>query len=158
MQNHYSLAYREEEREMNAYCNFAGIGIIPWGPLAAGKLARPYNAEATTRADATKSYPWYKPDEEWQGEIVNRVEKLAKEKGWTMAQVALAWIGDKVTSPIVGFSSVSHVAFRFSRMIRRKRRLSASKRLSFPVTNLLTKRSNCLRSRKSSVDYSNGLF
>jgi aryl-alcohol dehydrogenase-like predicted oxidoreductase len=48
---------------------------------------------------------------EWDNEIVRRVEKVAKEKGWSMAQVSLAWINEKVTSPIVGFSSVSDLSF-----------------------------------------------
>jgi aryl-alcohol dehydrogenase-like predicted oxidoreductase len=62
MQNHYSLTYREEEREMNAYCNFAGIGLIPWGPLHGGQLARPYKQseeQPTTRGTAEKTMPWY---------------------------------------------------------------------------------------------------
>jgi aryl-alcohol dehydrogenase-like predicted oxidoreductase len=50
MQNHYSLLYREEEREMNAYCDFAGIGLIPWGPLDGGRLARPLT-QSTTRSE-----------------------------------------------------------------------------------------------------------
>jgi aryl-alcohol dehydrogenase-like predicted oxidoreductase len=102
MQNQYSLTYREEEREMNAYCNFAGIGIIPWGPLNGGILARPADASKTTRAESAN-----KQLKEHQTEIINRVGKISKDKGWKMSQVALAWIGEKVTSPIVGFSSVS---------------------------------------------------
>jgi aryl-alcohol dehydrogenase-like predicted oxidoreductase len=107
MQNTYSLTYREEEREMNAYCKFAGIGLIPWGPLNAGQLARPLGSGDTTRSEATKGR--VAPPPEWQNEIVRRVEKLSKDKGWVMSQVALAWIHEKVTSPIVGFSSVSHL-------------------------------------------------
>lgn len=107
MQNHYSLVYREEEREMNKYCKFAGIGLIPWGPLNGGQLARPFSARAETmRGEGrTKDTP-VSPHEE---EIVNRVEKVAKDKGWKMSQVALAWINEKVTSPIVGFSSVQRM-------------------------------------------------
>jgi aryl-alcohol dehydrogenase-like predicted oxidoreductase len=97
---------REEEREMNKYCDFAGIGLIPWGPLNAGRLARPL-AQDTTRSESTKGTPWAQKTPEWDGEIVDRVEKLAKEKGWKMSQVALAWVNEKVTAPIVGFSSVS---------------------------------------------------
>lgn len=99
--------YREEEREMNAYCNFAGIGIIPWGPLNAGDLARPLGGGDTTRQENTKALPWHRTLAENEQEIVRRVEKIAKAKGWAMSQVALAWISEKVTSPIVGFSSVS---------------------------------------------------
>jgi aryl-alcohol dehydrogenase-like predicted oxidoreductase len=100
------LVRREEEREMNKYCDFAGIGIIPWGPLAAGRLARPLT-ENTTRGEGRKNNKSYEAPPEWDDEIVRRVEKLAGEKGWTMGQVALAWINGKVTSPIVGISSVS---------------------------------------------------
>jgi aryl-alcohol dehydrogenase-like predicted oxidoreductase len=107
MQNQYSLTYREEEREMNAYCNFAGIGLIPWGPLNAGMLARPVDGESTTRAESTKGTPFERKSVEWQNEIINRVEKVSKDKNWKMSQVALAWINEKVASPIVGFSSVS---------------------------------------------------
>jgi aryl-alcohol dehydrogenase-like predicted oxidoreductase len=108
MQNQYSLTYREEEREMNAYCNFHGLGLIPWGPLNAGQLARPLDAQQESeRAKATKGSVFDRKTSEWEDEIVKRVEKTAKEKGWTMGQVAIAWINGKVTSPIVGFSSVS---------------------------------------------------
>jgi aryl-alcohol dehydrogenase-like predicted oxidoreductase len=104
MQNEHSLTYREEEREMNAYCNFTGIGLIPWGPLNGGFLARPVDAQATSRSQGTEK-PFIPRG--WQEEIIRRVEKVANDKGWKMSQVALAWINGKVTSPIVGFSSVS---------------------------------------------------
>jgi aryl-alcohol dehydrogenase-like predicted oxidoreductase len=107
MQNHYSLTYREEEREMNAYCKFAGIGIIPWSPLSMGQLARPLSAQNTSRVESTKGTLLERQPKEWENEIVRRVEQVAKEKGWSMAQVSLAWINEKVTSPIVGFSSVN---------------------------------------------------
>jgi aryl-alcohol dehydrogenase-like predicted oxidoreductase len=113
MQNQYSLTYREEEREMNAYCKFAGIGLIPWGPLNRGQLARPLSAQSTTREESMKHLVPERRIPEWEKEIVRRVEKVAKEKGWSMAQVSLAWINDKVTSPIVGFSSVSNLLFYF---------------------------------------------
>jgi len=110
MQNQYSLTYREEEREMNAYCNFHGLGLIPWGPLNAGQLARPLDAQQETeRAKSAKGSPFERKTSEWEDEIVRRVEKMAKEKGWTMGQVALAWVNGKVTSPIVGFSSVKRM-------------------------------------------------
>jgi len=105
MQNEYSLLYREEEREMNAYCNFNGIGLIPWAPVAGGKLCRPVDGSNTTRSDSSGSSPFSDADKA----IINRVEELAKKKGWTMTQVALAWVGMKVASPIVGMSSVQRV-------------------------------------------------
>jgi aryl-alcohol dehydrogenase-like predicted oxidoreductase len=107
MQNHYSLTYREEEREMNAYCKFAGIGLIPWSPLDSGRLARPLNTEATSRSENAKGTFYEHELAEWEKEIVRRVENISKAKGWSMAQVSLAWINEKVTSPIVGISSVS---------------------------------------------------
>lgn len=85
MQNHYSLLYREEEREMNKLCTYTGVGLIPWGPLNAGRLARPAASHKSTsrsegQGELTKT----------QTEIIGRVEELAKKKGWTMSQVALA--------------------------------------------------------------------
>ena len=120
MQNHYSLLYREEEREMNRYCNLTGVGLIPWGPLARGFLARPLESKeklATTKrseveygnAVVTSSIRYPPPITSADEEIISRVEKLAKEKGWTMSQVAMAWIGKRVTSPIIGFSSVGRL-------------------------------------------------
>ncbi|KZS91915.1 Aldo/keto reductase [Sistotremastrum niveocremeum HHB9708] len=105
MQNHYSLLYREEEREMNAYCNHAGIGLIPWGPLAAGHLARPIGTDETKRIESSKGTPWEKKFSEADKEIIKRVGEIAEKKGWKRGQVALSWIGEKVSSPIVGFSS-----------------------------------------------------
>jgi aryl-alcohol dehydrogenase-like predicted oxidoreductase len=103
-------SYREEEREMNKYCNFAGIGIIPWGPLNSGFLARPVNytngSDRTARDKDAVQTKWQASREAWEIEIANRVQKVAADKGWTMSQVALAWINGKVTSPIIGFSSV----------------------------------------------------
>ena len=104
MQNHYSLAYREEEREMNRFCNDTGVGLIPWGPLAAGILARPYkDVTSTERGKSHTDSPLA------NGEIVKRVEEIAQKRGWKMSQVALAWINKRVTSPIVGFSSVARL-------------------------------------------------
>ena len=91
---------------MNKYCDFAGIGLIPWAPLNSGQLARPLASATTTRGDIWQDmHKWGASSGE--DEIVRRVEKVASDKGWAMTQVALAWIGEKVTSPIVGVSSVS---------------------------------------------------
>ncbi|KAJ3982580.1 NADP-dependent oxidoreductase domain-containing protein [Lentinula detonsa] len=109
MQSEYSLLYREEEREMNAYCNFNGIGLIPWAPVAGGKLCRPVDVNATVRAEEAKSSPSYSPFSDADKTIIGRVEEIAKKKGWTMTQVALAWVNMKVSSPIVGMSSVERV-------------------------------------------------
>ncbi|KAL1673665.1 NADP-dependent oxidoreductase domain-containing protein [Schizophyllum commune] len=110
MQNEYSLLYREEEREMLAYCKYHGIGIIPWSPLAGGLLARPRKSDEanTPRAKLFTSLGLSKADGV-DAEIIKRVEEVAKKRGWTMSQVALAWAQRSVTSPIVGFNSVKRV-------------------------------------------------
>ncbi|VUC30654.1 unnamed protein product [Clonostachys rosea] len=105
MQNRYNLLYREEEREMNKFCTETGVAIVPWGPLAEGKLARPVTAQGTTVRSASGK-------EDLSGatvEIIKRVEELAKRKGWTMSQVTLAWTLRRITSPIIGFSSAERI-------------------------------------------------
>ncbi|KIJ63009.1 hypothetical protein HYDPIDRAFT_176116 [Hydnomerulius pinastri MD-312] len=108
MQDEYSLLYREEEREMLAYCKFNGIGVIPWAPLAAGDLARPVGTE-TVRLNSGKGTIFEKKLSEADKEIVNRVEKLANEKGVKMGQIALTWVGQKIASPIVGVNSIQRL-------------------------------------------------
>ncbi|QHS16295.1 aldo/keto reductase [haloarchaeon 3A1-DGR] len=116
MQNHYNLAYREEEREMLPLCDREGIGVIPWSPLARGFLTRPHEEFLeTTRgkymndgrfADRIDTYRANGGDE-----INDRVAELAAEKGVTMAQIALAWLlhQEPVDAPIVGTTSVEHL-------------------------------------------------
>ncbi len=112
MQNHYSLAYREEEREMLPLCAEKGVGVIPWSPLARGYLTRPHEEfDTTTRAD-TDSYAQEHPYAEGGGQKVNEhVEELAAEEDATMAQIALSWLLHKewVDAPIVGTTSVEHL-------------------------------------------------
>jgi aryl-alcohol dehydrogenase-like predicted oxidoreductase len=110
MQNHYNLLYREEEREMIKYCNATGVGLIPWAPMARGHLARPPSEEPSTvrsKADQKSSMTTGKSEEDRK--ICERVKELAEKKGWKMSHVALAWINKRVTSPIVGFSSVERM-------------------------------------------------
>ncbi|WP_134671479.1 aldo/keto reductase [Halorussus marinus] len=112
MQNHYNLAYREEEREMLPLCENEGIGVIPWSPLARGYLTRPHEEiDATTRGD-TEEHMYEHPYREGGGtEINERVQELAADKGVTMAQIALSWLlhKDWVDAPIVGTTSVEHL-------------------------------------------------
>ncbi|KAH8652048.1 putative aryl-alcohol protein [Xylariales sp. PMI_506] len=104
MQNHYSLLYREEEREMNRYCALTGIGLIPYSPLARGILGRPLSAHGTTpRSEREADVPAE------DAAIVRRVEEVARRRGWSMADVATAWIVAKVASPILGASSIQRV-------------------------------------------------
>lgn len=112
MQNHYSLAYREEEREMLPLCREKNIGVIPWSPLARGYLTRPHKEFETTTRGETDSYAQEHPYAEGGGPAVNeRVEELADEKDATMAQIALSWLLHKewVDAPIVGTTSVQHL-------------------------------------------------
>jgi len=108
MQNHYHLAYREEEREMLPLCDREGIGVVPWSPLAQGYLARPHEEiDTTTRGSSIRR--WH---EKGGGRAINeRVEELAAQEGVTMAQIALAWLLHKewVDAPIVGTTSVEHL-------------------------------------------------
>ncbi|TFK72642.1 Aldo keto reductase [Pluteus cervinus] len=108
MQDEYSLLYREEEREMHAYCKYNGIGIIPWGPLNAGHLARPAGL-VTVRTQASKGTVLDRSSSETDVVIINRVQELAEKRGKTMSQIALAWAATKITSPIVGLSSVKRL-------------------------------------------------
>ena len=111
MQNLYNLAYREEEREMLPLCEKEGIGMIPWSPLGAGYLTRPYEQDDATPRGAHET-ALGRPYREGGGEEINRrVEELADEKGVKMAQIALRWVAGKevVDAPIVGTSSVEHL-------------------------------------------------
>ena len=111
MQNHYSLCYREEEREMNPYCHETGVGLIPWAPLYRGYLARPQaggQGGQTARQESMKNHP-FNDITKADSEIIARVEELAGKKGWKMSHVALAWIVQKGTIPIVGFSNLNRL-------------------------------------------------
>lgn len=111
MQNHYNLLYREEEREMNRFCNDTGVGLIPWAPLCRGHLARPpQDFGSTQRSKEEKelqkgSHGTVEPDLT----IIKRVQEIAEKRGWKMSHVALAWINQRVTSPIIGFSSIARI-------------------------------------------------
>ena len=112
MQNHYNLLYREEEREMMGVCAAEGIGVIPWSPLARGRLARPWKSEPTKRLETDKfGSGMYGKTEDSDKEVVDRSEKIAGERGVAMAQIALAWMLSKpeVTSPIVGATKEHHL-------------------------------------------------
>ncbi|KZV85337.1 Aldo/keto reductase [Exidia glandulosa HHB12029] len=105
MQNYYNLAYREEEREMIPFCNKTGVGLIPWSPVARGMLTRPYVQETLYGAAKAAKTREGAIDEE----VVNRVEKVAKDKGVPMAAVAMAWVLSKGCAPIVGLSSEKRI-------------------------------------------------
>lgn len=111
MQNHLNLLYREEEREMLPQCEAEGIGLIPWSPLARGRLTRTWG-EATSRSEGDRfGKMLYARTEDGDRAVVGAVEALASAKGVPMAQVALAWILAKpaVTSPIVGVTKLAQL-------------------------------------------------
>lgn len=107
MQNFHNAAYREEEREMVPTLRIFGTGMIPWSPLCRGFLTRPWqDAEATARGKADVNYRarnLHKPDASRQ-QINERIDEVARKRGISMAQCALAWelANDFVTAPIVG--------------------------------------------------------
>ncbi len=116
MQNHYNLAYREEEREMLSFCEREGIGVIPWSPLARGYLARPHEEFLkTTRGEYMNDTSFSERIDTYRangGETINeRVEEIAGEKGVTMAQISIAWLLHKETvdAPIIGTTSIEHL-------------------------------------------------
>ena len=113
MQNHYNLLYREEEREMMGLCAAEGIGVIPWSPLARGRLTRPWNQKDSTERATTDEFgkKLYGQTEEADRVIVERVQEVARERGLPLAQVALAWVLSKsfVTSPIIGATKPNHL-------------------------------------------------
>ncbi|WP_158883848.1 aldo/keto reductase [Rhodanobacter sp. L36] len=110
MQNHYNLLYREEEREMMPLCQSQGIGVIPWSPLARGRLTRDWN-DTTERmqTDEFGKTLYTVPDADKR--IVEAVAKVAAARGVSKAQVALAWMAQKpfITAPIVGASKAQHL-------------------------------------------------
>ena len=115
MQNHYNLVYREEEREMNAYCRATGVGLLPWSPLARGFLAgnrRPgeggsadKSGGATSRAATDEiAQKFYYRDADFR--VVDMVSEVAREKDSSIAALAYAWLLHQpgVSSPIIGIS------------------------------------------------------
>lgn len=108
MQNHYNLLYREEEREMMGLCEDQGIGVIPWSPLARGRLTRAWDGQ-TERAQTDEfGKTLYTAGDQ---AIVERVAQVAEKRGVSRAQVALAWMLSKpvITAPIIGASKPHHL-------------------------------------------------
>ncbi len=111
MQNYVNLLYREEEREMLPLCREEGIGIIPWSPLARGRLTRDWD-ESSARAETDDfGKTLYAATGEADRKVVEAVAKVAKARGIPRAQVALAWVLQKpgITAPIVGASKMGHL-------------------------------------------------
>lgn len=111
MQDHYNLLHREEEREMLPLCADQGIGVLPWSPLARGRLTRDWD-EGSARPDSDEvGKRLYASAEEADRAIVGKVAEIAQARGVSRAQVALAWVIQKpiVTAPIIGASKPTHL-------------------------------------------------
>jgi aryl-alcohol dehydrogenase-like predicted oxidoreductase len=112
MQNFYNLLYREEEREMMGLCEAEGIGVIPWSPLARGRLTRAWQSETTKRSETDQySKAIFSKNDEADRKVVDRVGELAERRGVPRATLALAWMLNKpvVTAPIVGATKPNHL-------------------------------------------------
>lgn len=109
MQNQYSLLQREEEREMHPLCADQGVGTIPWSPLGRGLLTRDW--DETTRRSQSDPMMARRFDEAKDRPIVDRLGEVARDKGVSRAQVAMAWVlaNPVVASPIVGVTKMSHL-------------------------------------------------
>ena len=112
MQNHYNLIYREEEREMMGLCRAENIAVLPWSPLARGRLTRPWKSEQTKRVETDVfGNAMYAKTEAADEQVVDAVGKVAEQRGISRAQVAMAWLLSRpgVTSPIVGATKPHHL-------------------------------------------------
>jgi aryl-alcohol dehydrogenase-like predicted oxidoreductase len=112
MQNHLNLLYREEEREMMGLCQSEAIAVIPWSPLARGRLTRPWQSEPTKRLQ-TDSFgnSMYSRTEEADRKVIDALGALSEQRAIPRAQLALAWLLNKpgVTAPIVGATKPHHL-------------------------------------------------
>lgn len=109
MQNHYNLLNREEEREMLPFCADQGVGVIPWSPLARGRLTRDF--DATTNRSETDAFGATLYHDDSDRHIIEAVAAVASERGVSRAQVALAWVlaNPVVSAPIVGATKEHHL-------------------------------------------------
>ena len=111
MQNYVNLLYREEEREMLPLCQAEGIGVLPWSPLARGRLAREWGTETERARNDDYGRTLYLGTEDADRRVVERVGEVAAARGIPRAHVALAWVLQKapVASPIVGATKAHHL-------------------------------------------------
>jgi aryl-alcohol dehydrogenase-like predicted oxidoreductase len=112
MQPQYSLLYREEEREMLPQCLDQGVGVIPWSPLARGKLTRDWEVETNRSQQDAFARQIYAATEQQDRAVVEAVQQIARERGIPRAQAALAWMLTKpaITAPIIGATKPDHLA------------------------------------------------
>lgn len=111
MQDHYNLLYREEEREMHPLCKDQKIGVLPWSPLARGRLTRDWNESSERSETDTFGQTLYDATADADRAVIEQVARVAHARGVSRAQVALAWMLSKsvVSAPIVGASKPHHI-------------------------------------------------
>lgn len=111
MQNYLNLLYREEEREMIPLCLDQGVGLMPWSPMARGRLTRPHGQQTKRTRTDISGQSFYQATETEDGRVIDVVEQIAAERGVPMAQIALAWVLGKqgVSAPIVGASKAEQL-------------------------------------------------
>jgi aryl-alcohol dehydrogenase-like predicted oxidoreductase len=111
MQNYLNLVYREEQREMIPLCLDQGVGLMPWSPMARGRLTRPHGQQTERTKTDISGQSFYEATEVEDGRVIDVVEQIAGERGVPMAQVALAWVLAQrgVSAPIVGASKPHHL-------------------------------------------------
>jgi aryl-alcohol dehydrogenase-like predicted oxidoreductase len=110
MQNHYNLLYREDEREMIPFCKDSGVGLVPYSPLAAGRVVRDWDADTVRSKSDQVAKSKYDSTEEQDKAIVARVAEIADKHGVTRSQVALAWLWQNgIHSPIVGVTKEKYL-------------------------------------------------
>ena len=110
MQGHYNLLYREEEREMNPLCQDRGVALVPYSPLAAGRLTRDWNSDSKRAQEDEVAKRKYDNTQEADQKIVERVSEIAQKYQVTRSQVAVAWLWSKgVTAPIVGITKEKYL-------------------------------------------------
>jgi aryl-alcohol dehydrogenase-like predicted oxidoreductase len=113
MQNHLNLLYREEEREMLPLCLEQGIGVVPWSPLARGRLARPADTQVLSARQQTDRFAdhLYGKGDEADRQIIQAVGVVAEQLGISRSEVALAWLYQKpeVTAPLLGVGKLQHL-------------------------------------------------
>lgn len=110
MQNHYNMLYREDEREMIPFCKDYGVGLVPYSPLAAGRIVRDWDADTARSKTDTVAISKYDSTMEQDKAIVMRVAEIAEKYNVTRSQVALAWLWKKgMDSPIVGVTKEKYL-------------------------------------------------
>ncbi|GBU19286.1 MULTISPECIES: aldo/keto reductase [Methylobacterium] len=111
MQDHYNLLHREEEREMHPLCADQGVAIIPWSPLARGRLTRDWDESSARQQSDEVGKTLYRKTEEADRQVVEKVAEIAAMRGVSRAQVALSWVASRqsVTAPIIGASKPQHL-------------------------------------------------